>query len=694
MRVLAMGSALALSLLAGQEGTRSECAPNLFERVVEVLEERFYDAVFRRSVLPGLVDRHRIRAQDACSLAEQRAVTFELLREIPASHLTLLSGASYRRLLDELWSRPVPTLGFELAEVGGRRFAHNVMDGGPAAAAGLLSGDRIVAVDGVPVDSSARLDWRTDDAFLDDTPARGLLVAAGETVRLGIERRPGEPGSVSIVSRPYSLLRAFEASARVIRRSGVTVGYVHIWMVQLRGVADLLERILEGPLASAEALVLDLRGRGGSGAMVPRLLSVLDGARSRRGLGVVVLTDRDTRSAKEVLAWELRETGRAVLVGEPTAGAAIPAVFEDVGDDTYLMFPAFRYPRYTDLIELHPVTPHVPVARAGPYSGGTDPILEAGVDQAVRMASGQPSRGLLTGLRRGGRRVADEAPAPGGELAGRVSGAGPVVIGSRAEQGPGVRDVLARMVEALGGEAALRSHPSITQTGTFEIVGTPVTGAVAVRLAAPYRYLTMVDLEGMGRIVQGYDGTIGWSETPGEGRRVLDGTALGQLRNQANFFGPLTYLEHYDAVELVGRAEFDGRSCYELRLGYGEDRTTTQYVDTATFLIAGQRDLMEVAGSEIETTTYVRAYADFDGLELATEIVVDAGGIQQQRLVFTEASFEAHPPGTFEPPPWAKSGPGLDVGATIGGRGIKRQRTGRSLAGWFDVSRPGVRAGT
>jgi carboxyl-terminal processing protease len=104
---------------------------------------------------------------------------------------------------------------------------------------------------------------------------------------------------------------------------------------------------------------------------------------------VVALIDRQSRSAKDVLAYELKKTGIARLVGEPTAGAVIPASFADVGYDTILMFPSFKLPRYTDLLESKPTTPDVYVERAGPLSAGADPILEAGLTEIVKLIGAQ-----------------------------------------------------------------------------------------------------------------------------------------------------------------------------------------------------------------------------------------------------------------------------------------------------------------
>jgi C-terminal processing protease CtpA/Prc len=604
--------------LARQEAPASTaCAANLLERAVVVLEERYYDQDFRETRLPGLAARYRPRAEEACSLAEQRTVAFEFLSEIPASHLSLFSGTSYRRILDELWGRPSPTVGFELVELDGKHFASNVVDGGPAAEAGLLPGDRVLTIDGRPVEASGRLDWRTDDAYLDDPPLRAVLVEDGDAVELTVERRPGERRAIRVSARPYSLLEASRASARVYERGDLAIGYFHLWLVQFNGISDQLRQKLETQLAASDALVLDLRGRGGNGATVPRLLEVLDDWRAARDVPLVVLIDRGTRSAKEVITHELRKRERTLLVGERTAGAAIPAAFEEVGEDTYLMFPPFEFPGYTEALEGRGIEPDIHLASSGPYSAGRDAILEAGLREAARLAA-----------------AADGA----GQAAPRL---------------PAYAEVRAKMIEALGGEAAIRRHSAMTQTGTFEVVGLPLAGTLLARYAAPYYFLLTVELDGVGRVVQGYDGAVGWSENPSSGRTVLEGNDLARLRGLANYYGPLAFEEYYETIELVGRTEFNGTPCYELSLSYGEGGVRTLFVDTASYLVAGSKDTLSTPAGPVEAITTLAGYQEFDGLQVATQSTTDIGGLQQQKVVITSVSFDPLEPGTFEPPDWA-----------------------------------------
>jgi carboxyl-terminal processing protease len=93
---------------------------------------------------------------------------------------------------------------------------------------------------------------------------------------------------------------------------------------------------------------------------------------------LVALVDGGTRSAKEVIADRLLEMTAAVVVGEQTAGAVIPATFEEVGGGAVLMFPSTRLGAYTEKLEGVGVSPDVEVRDRLPFSAGADPILEEG----------------------------------------------------------------------------------------------------------------------------------------------------------------------------------------------------------------------------------------------------------------------------------------------------------------------------
>ena len=287
----------------------------------------------------------------------------------------------------DLLGVPYPNFGFQVIGAGEALYASMVLEGGPAARSGLLLGDRLVSIDGVPAAQSPRLDWRTDDAYIGDErdpSVQHVIAKAGDRVELRVERRPGEFVNLSIGAEEYSAFDAAETSVRVIRSGGDRVGYLHFWFVHISGVPDLITQSLNGRLKDVDSLVIDLRGRGGSATEIPRIVKIVRDHKERTGQPVVALVDRQSRSGKDILAHEFKAIG-VRLVGEASAGAVIPASFGDVGFDSVLMFPTMRLPKYTDLLEFKPVKPDVEVTRPGLFAAGRDAILDAGIAEAVRL---------------------------------------------------------------------------------------------------------------------------------------------------------------------------------------------------------------------------------------------------------------------------------------------------------------------
>jgi carboxyl-terminal processing protease len=584
-------------------------ADSTFERVATVLATSYFDSSFRATELPRLVDEFRPQARAARGETAEREVIWGMLSRIPASHLGLLSTEGRDRIQKELFGSPYPTLGLQVMRFQGHYFAAMVLAGGPAEASGIRNWDEIEALDGVAVSRSPRLDWRTDDAHLSDErdpPMHALLVGDGERVTLRVARRPGAAHDVTVVARSYASLEAARGSVRLIERDGARVGYLHLWYIHMTGVPGLIESALDGPLAESQSLVLDLRGRGGSAPVVTEVLRLLEEGPERRFAGpIVALVDRQSRSGKEAFAYELRSRRLGRLVGEPTAGAVIPAAFADVGRDAVLMFPPMTLPTYTEHLELKPTPPDVEVAWGGPYSGDRDPIYEAGLDEAARLVREQ-----------GPGRVLEKAtPA----IAART------VAPSALPAPPSLDALIGLMTQAQGGAEALRRHSRLVATGTARVVDTPLSGTYRVEASAPMSFESTMALGGGLLVVQHVDSEQVWVTAPGgPPRQAVEGTDAVPLRWLSLFYGPLQIREVFPEAAVDGVETFDDRPCVRLRLGAGEGAPLV-LIDTGTWLARGFRYRAQSSLGVLESTTYLRSYRTVDGVPVADWTVIDVG---------------------------------------------------------------------
>lgn len=218
-----------------------------------------------------------------------------------------------------------------------RLVLRKVYTGSPAEAAGRRPGDAIASVDGRDVRF-----WLPGDL------ASVIRGPAGTTVSLVVDR-PGEPAPLT-----------FEVVRGTVEFPVVTsgmlpeqVGYVALYTFFLDDAYRQFYRHYQGLLdAGATALVLDLRDNEGGWLREALLLvdEFLDirpvwqevhrgeagtvYTRNRRAsdLPLVVIVNSRTISAGETVAAVLQAEGRAVIVGEPTAGKGTTTPFYPLGD--------------------------------------------------------------------------------------------------------------------------------------------------------------------------------------------------------------------------------------------------------------------------------------------------------------------------------------------------------------------------
>ena len=251
-----------------------------------------------------------------------------------------------------------------------------VLDGTPAFAAGLKRGYRIVAVDGRPFTSL--LQWQREDQveLRVETPS-GLRTFTVDTVKQGFQR---------------ALANATRASDKVLDCSnGRRVGYFHLWS----GTNDVFLQALKASVKRANEMQLDgyvLDLRDGFGGAWWRYLDPFFADRSEyfsyvtldaKGVSdqypapsqdnphawagpLAVIINGGTRSGKESLAFQFKQSGRATLFGSTTSGAFTAGLGTFAERDVnYLLYLAVAERRLNgEVIEGVGVAPDVPVEQS------------------------------------------------------------------------------------------------------------------------------------------------------------------------------------------------------------------------------------------------------------------------------------------------------------------------------------------
>jgi carboxyl-terminal processing protease len=228
----------------------------------------------------------------------------------------------------------------------------NVFGGTPAKKAGITEGDVITAVDGKSI------------AGVSSEVATGRIKGpSGTKVRLQV-LEPGRksPRSVTVTRKAIEVP---VARGRVVRRGARKLGVVQLVSFSSGAHGLLRKEIDKVRRKGADALVLDLRGNGGGlleEAVLVSSIFVEDGkivsvrGRTRpehsesaqgnaiaRNVPLVVLVDRGSASASEIVTGALRDRGRATVVGTRTFGKGLVQEVQPLSNGGVLDLTVARY---------------------------------------------------------------------------------------------------------------------------------------------------------------------------------------------------------------------------------------------------------------------------------------------------------------------------------------------------------------
>jgi hypothetical protein len=210
-------------------------------------------------------------------------------------------------------------------------------------------------------------------------------------------------------------------------------------------------------------------------------------------------------------------------------------------------------------------------------------------------------------------------------------------------------DVYTRYVEALGGRETLARYSSSRALGEFAMPRQGIRGDLEVFGAEPNKMLVRVEIPGVGVVRQGYDGEVGWSINPATGAMVLEGMMLDQLRQQADFLGPLAMESYVDSARVVADTVFDERPCQKVRLVTKWGEEYFEFFDVETGLLAGTVRRQASPMGPMETTTVVAEYQDFGGILVPARTVQETMGMEQV-ITVTAVEFDTVDPEVFTLP--------------------------------------------
>ena len=381
--------------------------------VWQKVDENFFDPKFNGVDWKQKRQEYESRVKQAQSIEEASGVINQMLSELNTSHtrfynklepayyqlLGIFDSRGFRKEINKVFPDgkiDYPGIGIFTKDINGKTFITAILDGSPAAKAGLKVGDAVMAVDGKPYQ-----------------PIQSFTNKADQQVKLSIQRTADSksPEEITVVPKnldPNTLfLEAMRTSVKIIERGNAVrtssgaesdrkkIGYVHIWSYAGDQYQQLLvNEIAYGKLSDADALILDLRD--GWGGADPNYLNIFtekvpvltrigrDGVKRELDFQwrkpVVMLVNNGSRSGKEILAYGFQKYKLGKVIGTKTAGAVVGGSPFLLKDGNLLYLAVIDVLVDGERLEGKGVIPDIEVPFPLEYAQGKDPQFNKAVD--------------------------------------------------------------------------------------------------------------------------------------------------------------------------------------------------------------------------------------------------------------------------------------------------------------------------
>jgi len=229
----------------------------------------------------------------------------------------------------------------------------NVIRGGPAETAGVLTGDRLVAADGSSL---------VGDSATEKIVKRKLRGTSGSPVNVSVVRRGTQ--AVKQVKIIRGSVPIYSVEAAYMIEPGV--GYIRLTRFAETSTAEFLKAADTLRQQGMTKLIFDLRGNGGGlletavdisdeflteGQMIVYTKGRVDGEEkimaTKKGslekMPVAVLIDENSASASEIVAGAIQDNDRGIIIGRRSFGKGLVQEQKNLSDGSAFRLTIARY---------------------------------------------------------------------------------------------------------------------------------------------------------------------------------------------------------------------------------------------------------------------------------------------------------------------------------------------------------------
>ncbi|HEX6729716.1 MAG TPA: serine hydrolase domain-containing protein [Pyrinomonadaceae bacterium] len=188
-------------------------------------------------------------------------------------------------------------------------------------------------------------------------------------------------------------------------------------------------------------------------------------------------------------------------------------------------------------------------------------------------------------------------------------------------------ELIAKMIEAYGGEANLRKHRSSISTVEIDLEHQGLQGTGVIKAKAPNLFLSDMTLlalnKKVGAIMSYFDGSAGGDVMTFGPEEIYSGKRLEDIKVSSDFYDVLHWKKNYPTINVKRIAKVGDEDAYVVEKRSEKGTPVTDYVSVKTLLILKRDSLIhsDTTGIDIPQTETFSDYRMVDGVMVAFKTV-------------------------------------------------------------------------
>jgi hypothetical protein len=190
-----------------------------------------------------------------------------------------------------------------------------------------------------------------------------------------------------------------------------------------------------------------------------------------------------------------------------------------------------------------------------------------------------------------------------------------------------------------GGADAYAKAKNFVTTGTVEMAGHSIHGPISVYQQGDKSY-SAIELPGVGKVEEGFDGETAWELSALQGARIKDGPEKASAQRASRLTLLSSWRDNYTAARTLGAEDVDGKPAWKVELTPKEGKPEIFYFDQNSGMLVRMTQTFPTAMGDIPIEVLFSDYRAVDGIQTPFSMVQKAMS-QTVTMHFDKVTYNA-----------------------------------------------------